>query len=390
MFTLGNKEAIVNSTTQFPFIPATANVDLLNIKGFGTFSKAKLVSAVGRRASDAQLDKLSFTCPAASALGIAATEVGVAVVVHLRVNSLRQASESAIDFIKRGRPMILEIKVNGGDAAATVAATTLAAFNEYALKFANITLPVTAAINGDAIELTSTAGYFQINESVTFLKRGDIFAYTCVTSKGFDTTLTINDPAIAPGDATLILSNITGLAVGDNIVFFADSPTISRKITEIVTSTKTITFTPALVLAAEAVDTHAVYKTAAGVEAINDGKYLEENVRMATQFTSDIYSINPGMVPIIGAKYTMISWTCDPTEDAVGAPSWASHRVTDIKAAEYERNTFTLYFNEDVSLGAQGQVKYLVDWLESSGPVTFANFKKANGASAVDTANFIA
>lgn len=382
------KEAIVNSTTQYPFVPATANVDLLNIKGFGTFSQAKVASGsvAGRRASDAQLEKLSFTCPTAAALGIAATEVGVAVVVHLRVNSLRQASESAIDFIKRGRPMILEIKVNGGDAAATVAATVLAAFNEYALKFANITLPVTAAISGDAIILTATAGYFQINESVTFLKRGDIFAYNAVSTKYFDTTLTIDDAAIAPGDSTIVLSAITGLAVNDTIIFNADSPTIERKITEIVTSTKTITFTPALVLAAEAVTTHAVYKKQMGVEAVNDGKFLEENVRMSTPFTSDAYAINPSQVPIIGAKYTMIKWDCDmPT--TVGG--WQDHKTTDIKSAEYSRQSYILYFNEDVSLGATGQVKYLTDWLVA-GAGDQGDFKKANGASSVSTADFIA
>ena len=63
MFTLGNKEAIVNSTTAYPFTPATANVDLLNVRGFGTFSQALVTAAIGRRASTAQLEKLAFTCP---------------------------------------------------------------------------------------------------------------------------------------------------------------------------------------------------------------------------------------------------------------------------------------------------------------------------------------
>ena len=360
---------------------------MLSIKGFGTFSQAKVATAVGSRATDAQLSKLSVTCPSATDLGIAATTTGVAVVVHLRVNSLRQAAETSIDFIKRGRPMIMEIKVDGGMTAAQVAALVYAAFNEYTLKFLNATLPITAAYTaGDAfVVFTATEGWFQIASNVSFLKRGDIFALDATTTKNFDTGNTVSDLSISNGDTVITLSAITGLNVGDTIQFEA-YPLTDYVITDIVTSTKVLTITPALATATLPVTTNKVYKTVKGVEAINDGKYLEENVRMSTNFTADSYAINPGQVPIIGAKYTMISWESDPLSAAGG---WQDHKTTDIKSTEYTRNRFTLYFNEDTCLGATGPVKYLTDWLIAGTP-NIDTFKKANGASAVDTANFIA
>lgn len=385
MFTLGNKEAIVNSTTAFPFIPATANVDLLNIKGFGTFSKAKIASALARRASDAQLEKLTFTCPTTTALGIATTDVGVPVIVHIRVSSSRTESEFAIDFLKRGRPMILEVKLNGNSSAATVATAVKAAFDEYALKFPAGTLPITAAISTADIILTATQGWYSINSDVTFLKRGDVFGYNAVTTQKYDTTLTVDDLAIAPAGTDIVLDNVTGLNVGDTIQFATNSA-VDFKITEIVVASKTITFTPPLGNPVEAANNDVVTKTQKGVVAVGDGKYLEENVRMSTSYTSDAYAINAGQVPIIGAKYTMIQFVHD-TPDAAGG--WEGHKNPGAVAKLMDRNKFTLYFNEDVSLGATGQVKYLSDWLIAGAPA-IATWKKANGATAVNVADFLA
>jgi hypothetical protein len=392
MFTLGNKEAIVNSPAQFPLTPAAATVGaVLNIGGFGTFDPTKIVSAVARRASDAQLEKLELTCPAASVLGILAAEVGVAVVVHLRVNSLRQASESAIDFIKRGRPMILELKLDGTDTNIQVATKVATAFAEYQLKFFNITLPVTAVQTPgtELIVFTATAGWFQINESVTFLKRGDIFAYDAATTKYFIGT-TVNDAAIAPGDGALTanpitLTSVVGLAVNDTITFLA-SPTIERRIIDIVGSG--IYFTPALVLAAECVNGQTLSKKTQSVEAINDGKYLEENVRMSTPFTSDAYAINPNQVPVIGAKYAQISFVVDPT-NSVG--SWQPHTAPGAVANAIPAPRYTLFVQENATtLAGGGYVELLLTWLNWSGNVDVSDFKKANGASATSEANFIA
>jgi hypothetical protein len=382
MFTLGNKEAIVNSPTQFPFVPTAATPGaVLNIQGFGTFDPTKIVSAVACRATDAQLAKLAFTCPTSAELGIAATDVGVAVIVHLRVNSLRHSSEWAIDFIKRGRPMILELRVDGGSSAATVAGLVKAALDEYALKFNNITLPITYAVNGNDIEVTATAGYYQISESVTFLKRGDIFAYTAATSKKFDSTLTVNDAS--PTGNPLVLSALTGLKLNETL-YFQSSPTVGYKITDF-TSTGVV-LDP--VIAAGVTNGDTITKENNGAEAINDGKYLEETVRMSTQYTEGPYSINPNQVPIIGAKYTMISWTIAPSTADL---TWQVHKSTDPLSTGMATQTYTLYFNEATCLASGGPVDKLLLWLDNSANVALTDFKKANGGSAlVNVADFIA
>lgn len=379
------KEAIVNSPLQYPFSPALANTALLNIKGFGTFDQTKIVSAKAARFQPSEFAKLTFTSPSAAALGIAASAVGVSVVVHLRINSLRQASETAIDFIKRGRPLILEIKVDGGDAAAAVATKVAQALTELPLKFTNWEIPFTFVLAGADITLTATKDYFQFAQSVTFLKRDDIFAVNAVTTNVFPTTIAIADVAIAPGDSTLILSSVVGLAVG-NSISFATFPGNLYKITEIVTSTNTITFSPVLP-ASLPVNLDIVSISQSGKEAVNSGKYLEENVRMSTPFTSDTYAINPQQVPIIGATYTMVSFSVDPA-GAIGG--WQDHKAPGAVAKAEPTPQFTLYFNDAVSLGAGGQIDLLITWLDVSANVSFADFKKANGASAVSYADFIA
>lgn len=413
MFTLGNKEAIVNSTRQYPVTVSSTGVlpgsdDLMVIAGFGTFQTLKLTDFIARRASAAQLDKLKLTCPSAADLGI--TTIGVPVVVHLRVNSLRQASETAIDFIKRGRPMILEVKIDAGDGANDVATKVAAAFAEYTLKFLNSSLPVTFGLPnvpaaGDIV-ITATDGWFQINESVTFLKRGDIFALEATTTKRFITSPLRTVNAVVAGGATVIsLSGTAGLSVNDTLQFSPDGITFSQqyRIIEIVSSLNDITVFPAVPAVPDVVNGDSVYKIWAGVEAVNDGKYLEENVRMSTPFTSDTYAISPLEVPLVykdpvtgklvGANYTMVSWEMEEMTTADGG--WGGHKVKDIKSDEFKTNRFTLYLNEDQCNGAGGQTDKILTWaLLNAGVVTADDLKKANGAQAEPipdlVANFLA
>ena len=283
--------------------------------------------------------------------------------------------------------MILEILVNGGDSAATVAGYVSAALAELPLRFPNATLPFTAAAPvGATITLTATQGYFQFVQNVTFLLRGTIFAINAVVTNSYVTGLTINDLAIAPGDTTLVLSGVAGIAVNDTISFDT-FPLNQYKITEIVTSTTTITFTPALPVGQLPVTADKVWVVESGKEAVNDGEYLEENVRMSTPFTSDTYAINPQEVPIIGATYTMISFSVDPLASVGG---WQSHKAPGAVALAEPTPTYTLYYNDAVSLGVGGPVELLITWLDVSGNVALTDFKKANGASAESYADFIA
>lgn len=394
MFSLGNKEVIVNVAAQFPLTPSTATTGaVLNIKGLGTFDPTTVQSATARRYSAAQLEKMTITCLAASAMGIASTAVNVPVSFRVKVYSLRHASETSIDFIKQGRPLVLEILVQGTDDATAVATSVDAAITAYLAKFPITALPFTSAASTAYVTLTATDGFYSFGEStVTFTVARNPIPYIAATTKKFDTGLTVNDGSIAGGDTTIILSDITNLTVGDDIQFLATS-TVDHKITEIVTSTKTVTFTPALVANSDAVTGQAVWKTQKAVEVINDGKYLEENVRMATQYTSDTYAINPGQVPIIGATYTMIQWTCLKSSTVGG---WEDHAVPGADAKQITPEVYTMYLNDSTCLaGATNLVTYICTWIDAAlvangTGTTMVWMKKANGASAVSVANFIA
>lgn len=383
MFTLGNKEAIVNSPLQFPFTPAAATPGaLLNIKGFGTFDPTKITLASARRYSAHKLEKMAITCPTTTALGIPTTSVNVPVTVNIRMYSRRQASETTIDFIKKGRPLVIELYLNGNSSAATVATALNAAITELKYKFANLIIPFTSALNGNDVELTGTAGYYTFGENVTFTIRGAALPYTAVTTKNFDTTLTVNDAS--PTGNPLILSALTGLSVGETL-FFQSSSTVGYKITDF-TATG-VNLSPAI--AAGVTNGDTIKKANIAVEEVGGGLSLEEEVRMSDQFTSDAFAINANQVPIIGGKYTQVSWSMDVPTVSTG---WTTHKDQGATGASISNQTFTMFFNEDNSLATNGQVDLLLQWLDgSSGSITLADFKKANGGSTLTaTSDFIA
>ena len=116
MFTLGNKEAIVNATSKFPI--TTSGTQMI-IEGFGTFEQGQLVSALGQRYVGEKYGALAITCPAATDIGV--TGLREPVVAHIRVNTARHSSEWATDFIKRGRPYVFELNLDVADSATDVA-----------------------------------------------------------------------------------------------------------------------------------------------------------------------------------------------------------------------------------------------------------------------------
>lgn len=364
------KEAIVNSSDQYV---ATINGDFLNIAGFGTFDATKLISAVGARARDAQLAKLVLTVPSAATLGITAG-TGWAVILHLRVNSSRMESENAIDFLKRGRPFILEIAVDSTDTAATIATKIDTALTNYKAKFNIGTLPFTWSVNSADITFTGTEGKYNFSDTVTFFVRKNDFAYTAVTTGKIATALTVTS---ASGNA-LVLSATTGLNVGDTIAFDTDSYVKEYVITSI-TSATALTVSPTMTTATAADYVAKVYK---GAEAIQDGKYLEENVRMSTPFTSDSYAIRPYQLPIIGAKYTMISWEMSSLDvNTAAKPGMQDHKSTSALSTGMAKQIYTIYFNEAT---AMTQATALATWLEAATAVAWSDFKIANGGSATN------
>lgn len=397
MFTLGNKEAIVNLASQAVYTPAAATpAAMLNIQGLGTFDPTTVTDAKGRRYSAAQLEKLQFTCPTSAELGIATTAVNVPVSVKFKVYNLRNASELAIDFVKQGRTFAIEILVQGNTNAAAVAVVVDAAITAYKAKFNNSDFPFTHAVSTDYITLTGTEGFYSFGEEVVFKVNRNLTPYVAVTTRYFDIGYNVNDGSISNGDTTLILGAgaVGVLMVGDTIHFSGTAAVaaVEYKITEIVTSSNTITFTPALATATLPTTGCDIFKRVVAVEAVGDGKALEESVRMSTYWTADTYAINPGKVPIIGASYTMIQFTCSiPT----AAGGWEAHAVPGIDGAAVNQQVVTIYFNEATCIAGGGPVALLIAWLDAAlvangTGTTFVWLKKANGASSVSLANFIA
>lgn len=364
------KEAIVNSSDQYV---TTTNGDYMNIAGFGTFDSTKLVSALGARARVAQIAKLVVTAPSAAALGITAG-TGWAVIMHLRINSSRMESENAVDFLKRGRPFILEIAVNSTDTAANVATKIDAALTNYKAKFNIGTLPFTWTLSTTDIIFTATEGKFNFSEVVTFFVRKNDFAYSAAATSKIPTVLTV--ASVSTPNVTL--SATTGLTVGDTIAFETDSYVKEYVITDI-TSALIVVLSPAVTTATAA---DLVAKIHKGAEAVQDGKYLEENVRMSTPFTSDAYAISPYQVPIVGAKYTMISWETAPLSTVGNA---MDHKSTSALSTGMAKQRFTMYFNET---GALTQAVALATWLAAGNNGSWANFKISNGGSATSAAVF--
>lgn len=406
MFTLGNKEAIVNSANKFKVTNAgvdtfASNVATLEIAGFGSFHKDQIVSGSGNRYVAGAPGALVFAAPTAAELGLVeATDLNVAVVMHLRLLSSRDASEWANDFIKRGRPFIIELTLNYGETADQVADKIIAAFTQYESSF-NLSagLPFTFAKNtentGVYIQLVGKYDDLAFTTNVEFTRRFETFGVKATEAMLYARWAVTGATSLA--DATTVpVGTTVGVKVGDKLKIYDVSADafIARELTVLTVASATeVTVAAGTLAALEATD--VVYISRPGEAAINDGKYLEENVKMGTFLNATPYALNNGEVPIIGGSYTQITWTAKATDANGVAKTWQPHKNLAIVAAGAEvgtRNqTFTLYFNEDSSLlGSGGTVEVLVDWLIDTVGITAADFKIANGSSPIDGATFVA
>lgn len=403
MFTLGNKEAIVNSTKFFPFTEidgtafAVAN-DAINIKGFGSFKKANIVSASGQRFVAGEKAVLRIEIPSATTIGLSTGEINVGVVFHVRVLTSRSASEWATDFIRRGRPFIFELVLSATDTAAQVAAKVEAAFTSWNAKFGNSKLPFTAAtttVDG-VVVLTLTSLYDDLSFSTTspeFLQRQEIFGYKApATSLA---VLSVTGATTLAGDTTIPVTSTAGIRVGDIVQLYDKSTTtiiaVESKVLSFVADTS-LTVETAFGVAAAADDTILVKRV--GREAGYNGKRLEEEVKMSTENNDGAYTISAGERPDIAANYTEITWVMKTTNEEGQAGTWAPHANLSIVAAGAKTpdrtQKFTLYFKEDTSLlDTGGVVDMFVDWLVAGAPA-ITTFFLADGSNPANGAGFVA
>lgn len=375
----------------------------MTINGFGTFDQAQIQSAIGQRYIAEKLGSLVLTCPAASDIGLSATDKRTAVVAHIRITTTRHSSEWATDFIKRGRPYIFEISLDGTDSATDVANKLESAFSEYILKYHVAELPFTVSNSGSGeLTLKLRSGELNFMELVTFLRKDDTYGLPATTSKFITsvqndgTTPNLLGAVEAAGQTTLTLDDNRKLSVGDVILIGTDTvpgvegTAVEHKITGISNANTTdVVVDPAVPVGGYVEDAIITVKSD-GEEPVNSGKYLEENVRMSLAYTSDSYCISPGESPAIEGGYTMVKWVSRASEGTGISPGWEPHKhlstvAADAKVGDRDME-FTLYFKED---SAMTSVTTLVDFLIGGTP-TISTFLKANGGVSADTANFVA
>lgn len=387
-FSLGNKEAIVNSSKKYP---VTTDGTELHVEGYGTFLQANIITASAQRFKPGKVGGLTITAPTAAELGIEASDINVPITTHIRVNTTRHTSEWATDFIKRGRPFIFELIVNGTGLTSTIIATKLVeAFTEYEAKFnmSDSGLPFTWIQDGADVTLELKSPYLSFQKTVDFLPKGTTYGVKAVTTDyiplvdATETAVTVNAIATT-GASAVVLTDTDPLSKGESITLNGDVYTI----TAINVNGTGLTVSPVLVADLAVGDAVTVQSLAS--EPTYDGKYLEENVRMSTAYTSDSYGISPDEKPFISGEYTTITFEMKSDANGGIGGGYAPHRNMGGVANEQQGSSvskFSIYVLDGSDVYASGgTVEQLYNFLAASG-----DFLKANGEVAADLADFIA
>lgn len=376
MFSLGKKEAIINSESKYA---PTVSSSLLTIKGFGAFEGNYLASATAQRFKASRNEVLSFTAPDAAALGVVTGEINVPVIVHIRVNTSRYNSEWATDFIRRGRPFIFEILVNAGETAEQVMNKLVAMFTSYTERF-NLSargLPFSWAQSTSSVTLTLKDYYLSFQNNVEFLPRGLTYGVRAVSAQYVSNgTVGIAGPSTT---VTLLTGTTAVMKVGDKVTLSGVTDPVT--VTDITSSTAFVVDTAVTTTAG------AVTLEQLAADPVWDGKYLEENVRMSLPTTSDSYAVSPDEDPIIADGYTSV--TLDfliPAEDGLDA-SYKAHAFLGTTRGEVtgpRKVTFTLYFLEGTTLFDAGKhVETIMAWVEAYSPSLTMNIANGNTVSTV-------
>ncbi len=374
MFTLGYKEAIVNGTSNYAataydaagaVLVADGDIDLLVIDNFGTFKKSQLVSGAITAAAAGTFGSVRLEVPSATEIGLATTDTNVSVTMLLRVKTSRDESGWANDFIERGRPFVISLVLDGSDSSKAVADKVDAALTAYEqafiiTDFKSGSLPFDWVNNKEGgILLSLKKGYLSFTPAVTFVKKWDTYGLTLSSASINDASYTDLTGTVATtiGDAT-----VTGtLTVFTTELTVSDLVKIDGNVYQVVT----ITSDTALELdevAKSTVSGVTASKTAfvagwvanpsfGGTEPI-DGKYLEENVSMATDSNTDIYGPNSGDVPMLGSLYSTAKWSMTATDSTGIGGSFAPNSNLGVGAVNAGLGArtfdFIMYFNASV------------------------------------------
>jgi hypothetical protein len=393
MFSLGNKEAIVNSSAKYPVSFATIDSaeDKIIIQGFGSFKEDQLVSAVCQRYQASRVEVMTITAPTATELGIT-SGTNVPVTFSIVINTFRDSAEWTNDFIKNGRPIVIEILVTAGETSAQVGAKMVSAFDEWISKFsyADIGLPFTYANVSGAVTLTMKDYTLIFRNRVEFKVNQEVTPIAVATTKYQDTTLNTGTGATS---ATIPMASTAGLRVGDTVAIgttLADADTESGLVIQSITVDTNIVVDQSITFATA----DNVFLNTTALDPTFSGKYLEENARMSLSTTSDSYGISPDEKPQIAGNYATVTFVVNDANVGGIDGQYAKHAFLGTTRGEKggtREFKFTLYFLEGSDMwtaSAGNKVFDVVDWLDDS-PIT-PSLLLADGSVAADAATWVA
>jgi len=378
MFTLGNKEAIVNSNEKYPI---SINGTTLKVEGYGEFEQGRIKFAFGQRFIAARPAGMDLYAPSAAELHIPAGKINIPVSMKIKINSFRDEAAWAVDFIKKSKTFIIEFLVNHNDTNIQVAEKIIAAMKMYETNYvySEKGLPfIFNTVGTQIIFLGLKEATLEFQNRVEFAVNRSIVPYVAQTDRFIHWTNTV---ATNSNTTVITLNTLDNILLGDTVSINGDQAVV-KKVDSINT-----TITVSQVINVTTGD--AVLIKASPVEPKFTGKYLEENVRMSLKHTSDSYGISPDEKPIISGKYTTISFEAQDDKSSLNN-SWERHKGLGKTRGEIggvRLAKFTLYFLEGSNtFEDNGTIEQLVNFLLV---VPTAKFRISNGASVLSGSDFI-
>ena len=385
MFSLGNKEAIVNSSATYPVSYDSAN-DMLTIRGFGRFQDSQLVSATAQRFQASRNEAMTITAPTATELGIT-SGVNTPVSFSIRIKTFRDRADWATDYILNSKPIIFEISVSAGDSSDAVGTKMVSAMTEWESKFnhSDSGLPFVGVNNTGAVTLTMKDYSLLFKNRVEFKVENNNSPIVATTTKVVDAGVTQNG-AVAGLVVPLDSAN-HAIVVGDTVS--PDGGVTTTLVTAVSASAPSITVES--VTNFDDTDTISLLTTA--LDPTYDGKYLEENVRMSLSTTSDSYGISSDEKPILTGSYTAISFVVNDAITGGVDGLYKKHSFLGATRGEVggtRQFKYTLYLLEGTSLfNTGGAVDDIIEFIVQS-PLSNEVLKIANGTTVTTAADFIA
>jgi len=367
MFTLGNKEIIVNHESMYPV--SVSGTELV-VDKYVTVDTTKITDAVGSRYVWGSLDRVTFAVPSAAELGIDTSAVNTPISFTIRIYSIRDDGASGVNYIKKHRNFVIEFLVNGADTADDVAQKLGSAFEEYIMKFhmSDDIRPVlwtydpaTGLAKISAMHIRQFFGDY-VQFSVSKQRQPILLALNHVTEIGN----AIQDDTSAP---TYVVNNAAEYFVGDKVTTLADAGTMYT-VTDVDLTANTVTLSGSV---AGAVGDQLMRENYSRDEAFI-GQYLEENVRMSLPNTSDSYAIAPEQLPFRKGKYATI--TFEASDEGVSINNaWARHKFLGSTRGEVGGDRlfkFTMYLLESADLfgGAGSYVDLIAQAIDANAAST--------------------